>query len=143
MRFTGQYNSRITIIPDAVNAVIIGRLFAFVGEICWGIQMGWAMRTIARVIPMRVAERGEKRIRKICITIGWCIPFFAIFGNIMSLTGTITKSYIFPMIEESSWACLFFFGGVCSAMLWHFGCDDWSFDWGSNCCGWDINPFDE
>lgn len=139
---TGQYNARVTVIDNPVNAIIIGRMFAFVGEICWGQQISWAMRTIARNIPMRGPLIWQQRVRAVCIFISYWLVTFAIVGNIMSVTGTITKNYVFPTVEETLWACLFFFGAVCALLIWFFGCDTWSFDYGRNCFGWDINPFE-
>jgi hypothetical protein len=140
---SAQYNKRITIIPDAVNSIIIARMLAFCGEICWGIQIGWAMRTIARNLPMRGSQITVKRVRTAVIFISYWLSLFAIVGNICSVASMITANFSLAAAEESLWACLFFFGGVSAITLWHFGVDSWSFDWGSNCFGYDINPFDE
>jgi hypothetical protein len=118
-------------------------MLAFVGEICWGIQMGWALRVIARNLPLRGSPTIQVAIRKVVPMVGYLVPFCAILGNIMSVTGMITTNYIFPTIEESVWGILFLTGAISSVILWHFGCDSWSFDYGSNCFGYDINPFDD
>ena len=92
---------------------------------------------------MRGSEATQRRLRTVIPIICVFIPLFAILGNICSVVGMVTANYLFVVIEETLWACIFFFGGCSALCLWHYGCDAWSFDYGSNCFGWDINPFDE
>ena len=126
-----------------MNSILAARLLAFVGEISWGIQIGWAIRVMARNIPLRGGEATRRRIRTIIPLVGYFISACAIIANISSVAAMVTRNYALSVVEETLWACMFFSGSVSSFILWHFGIDAWSFDWGSNCFGYDINPFDE
>jgi hypothetical protein len=128
----GLYNARRTIIDDPVNSVIIARFGAFVGEISWGIQIAWALRVIARHVPMRGSERTKKILRTVIPVVSYFMAACAIVANIMSVVGMVTTNYIFPTVEEALWGCMFFAGAICALCLWHWGCDSFSFDWGSN-----------
>jgi len=136
-----QYNNRQTLIDSSVNSVLLQRCLAFVGEISWGIQLGWGLRVIGKNLPLRGTELTQYRIRTGVTYTSYVISSFAFIANCCSLTGTITSDYAFPTAEESLWASLYLMGSICAMFLWHFGVDSWSFQLGANCFGWDINPF--
>lgn len=141
--YSGKYNERITIIDGEINSILVARMLAFVGEICWGIQIGWALGMISANLPLKGSPKTNARLRKGIRIVAYIIPLFAIIANCCSVAGTVTTNFALALSENSFWTAIFFFGGISSMLLWHFGCDSFSYSWGSNCFGWDINPFDE
>ena len=139
----GQYNTRVTIINSEWNSVLIERLLAFFGEISWGIQIGWSLRVISLTVPLRGSPRIQKMIRTCIPIVGIVVSSCAIIANISSCIALVSTNNAFSAAEESFWAFIFFLTGISSFILWHFGCDSFTFAYGANCFGYDINPFEK
>jgi hypothetical protein len=123
-----QYNARLVLVDNPVNSVLAARLLATVGEICWAVQVSWALRTIARNVPLSRALPSTAFmhvfIRSWIPRLSHLLWIFAATAQVFSITGMVTTNYAFNVVEDTLWALNFLLAAVCALALWRFACDE-------------------
>lgn len=117
------YNKRQTIVDSPVNSILIARMFAFVGEICWGIQMTWALAVVVGALPLRGSQWTQSMMITWIPRIAGTMLLFDVVANCCSVAGVVTTNYAFVVTEETLWAGIFSGFGICSGSMWVWSSD--------------------
>lgn len=107
--FPSVYNTRQVFWDTPLNAILVDRALAALGEVVWVTQIAMALAVVSKDV-----ERQPNAVRGA----GACMVLLAVTGECFSFAGTFTTNALFEIFEASCWTGLFAVGAVCGAYLY-------------------------
>ena len=87
------YLSRSCFVESGVSGILLARLMAFVGELCWMVQVANSLKVVNRALSRSPAVNVLANFVVVLISAAECFSTYA----------TVTKNSLFFTLEEGSW----------------------------------------
>ncbi|CAJ1343881.1 unnamed protein product [Effrenium voratum] len=108
------YNERQVLFDTPLNAILLDRSLAAVGEVCWVLQICLILEQLATDLKMHSARPLGKCVVECCSIL---MALLALCGETCSFLGTFTTNAWYEVLEASCWCLLFALGSLAAASL--------------------------